>query len=132
MGQKQPAGHRYTRDLNDVLKWCLTVNLKRRPNSLEALKRSREKYSKVKDSLPYNERRMVIFWQPRIDIPPSKAQHPSSSPGPRAVDPQQRSQERRPSLSGHAFFEPGAERMEHVGTSVYGYGTKSTKGHVFG
>jgi serine/threonine protein kinase len=113
--KKQPAGQQYTRELNEVLRWCLTVDLKRRPNSWEVLKRLRDKYSKVKDSLPYNEWRMDMFWKPRIDIPPSKAQHPAFSPGPRAVDPQQGFQERHPSLSSHTNSDPGVERTEHMG-----------------
>jgi serine/threonine protein kinase len=113
--EKQPAGQQYTRELNDVLKWCLTIDLKRRPSSWEVLKRLREKYSQVKDSLPYDDRRMDMFWKPRIDKPPDKVQHPASSPGPRAVDPQHGYQEHRPGLSGHAFSDPGVEGMHRMG-----------------
>jgi serine/threonine protein kinase len=118
--KQQPAGRQYTRELNDVLKWCLTVEQKRRPKSREVLKRLKEKYNKVKDSLPRDERPMDIFWQPRIDKPSSEAQQPASSPEPRAANSQQRFQQHRPGLSGHAFSDPGADRMEHMGNRYPG------------
>jgi serine/threonine protein kinase len=118
-GQKwntqQPAGPQYTRELNDVLKWCLTEDKKRRPDSRAVLKRLKEKYSKIKNTLPRNNRPMDTFWQSVIDIRTGGAQQPASSPRPRVVNSQLECQEHRPGLLGHALSDPGVGRTEPMG-----------------
>jgi serine/threonine protein kinase len=113
--RQQPAGPQYTRELNDVLKWCLTEDRKRRPDSRAVLKQLKEKYSKIKDTLPPNDRPMDCFWQQVIDKRTGGAQQPVSSPGPRAVNSQPNYQEHRPGLPGHALSDPGVGRMEPIG-----------------
>jgi serine/threonine protein kinase len=113
--RQQPAGPRYSKELNDVLRWCLTVDRKRRPDSRAVLKQLKGSYNKIQDTLSRDDRPMDVFWQSVIDKRTGGAQEPASSPGPRAVNPQQGFQEHRPGPPAHAISDPGVERMERIG-----------------
>jgi serine/threonine protein kinase len=106
--RRQPAGAHYSRELNEVLSWCLIDDKQRRPRPIEISKRLKEKYQSVK--LPSDDNPMVIFGSSKG--PRAEYQHPASSPGPGCVG-QQANLDQRSGLHPHAFSDPEIERIEH-------------------
>lgn len=108
--RSQPAGPYYSKELNDILSWCLTDNRKKRPTPLEISKRLKEKFEKVKNKLPLDNQPMQAL--PHTKRQPLQILHTVSSPGPgpgkRMKFPMQ-----RPGFPGHAFSDPELDRMEH-------------------
>ncbi|KAF1918112.1 kinase-like domain-containing protein, partial [Ampelomyces quisqualis] len=108
--RSQPAGSHYSRELNEVLSWCLTDDKQRRPKPLEISKRLKEKYQTVR--LPQDDDPLVVIGSAKG--PSAQPQHPASSPGP-GFSGEQANIDQRPGLHPHAFSDPEIERMEHRG-----------------
>jgi serine/threonine protein kinase len=102
--RSQPAGQHYSRELNEILAWCLNDDAKKRPMPMEISRRLKAKFQTV--SLPRDDQPLVVLGS-RKDYT-SQGSHPVSSPGERAND-------KRPGLHPHAFSDPEVDRMEHRG-----------------
>lgn len=106
--KQQPGGRRYTRELNDILSWCLNENKHKRPDALAILKRLNETYSRIESRLPLIDQPTNAYWQS------AQSAHQSapavSSPGPRAGGAPVAIPSGRPGPPVHAFSDPGAEQ----------------------
>lgn len=118
----QPAGPNYTRELNDVMRWCLNEDKHKRPDSLTVLKRLKETYSRLESRLPPIDRPTNVYWQPAIARQTQQAPPPLSSPGPRAGGVPGEIPSRRPGPPIHAFSDQGAERMVQIQNQYQTFG----------
>ena len=99
----QPAGPHYSKELNDILSWCLNDDKTRRPTPMQIAKRLKEMYVRVKTSLPPDPQPMAVPGRQSKQA----AQTPNaSSPGPHGADQRQK---QRPNLPAHAFSNPEME-----------------------
>ncbi|OAL02008.1 kinase-like protein, partial [Phaeosphaeriaceae sp. SRC1lsM3a] len=112
--KQHPAGRNYTRELNDVMRWFLNEDKHKRPDSLTALKRLKETYSRLESRLPPIGRPTNVYWQPAIARQTQQAPPALSSPGPRAGGVPGEIPSRRPGPPIHAFSDPGAEWMVQI------------------
>jgi serine/threonine protein kinase len=102
--RSQPAGQYYSRELNEILAWCLNDDAKKRPMPMDISRRLKAKFQTV--SLPRDDQPLVVLGSRKDHT--SQGSHPASSPGERAND-------KRPGLHPHAFSDPEVDRMEHRG-----------------
>lgn len=112
--RKRPAGKLYSRELNEILAWCLTDDKNRRPKALEISKRLEETWPKVKNSLTPDFQPLVV---PGVKKKPAAKAPNATSPGPKAGGGQQQpvNQNQRPGLPNHAFSDPGMQGMGQRG-----------------
>ncbi|KAF1844634.1 kinase-like protein, partial [Cucurbitaria berberidis CBS 394.84] len=75
-----PAGPSYSKELNAVLKWCLTEDATRRPGALESLKRLKNTYKEVNTRLLPDTQPLEIFDQTGGQTP--REAQPMHSPFP--------------------------------------------------
>ncbi|KAF2826275.1 kinase-like protein [Ophiobolus disseminans] len=106
--RKQPAGRLYSRELNEMLRWCLDEDKARRPTPMQIAKRLKEVYEEVKYSLPPDLQPLVV--PGRLDGNGAKKQG-ASSPGMRAGVNQLGGRDSRPGLHEHAFSDPEMQMM---------------------
>jgi serine/threonine protein kinase len=106
-----PAGRYYSKELSEVLAWCLTDDTKRRPMPMEISKRLKEIYERI--NLPLDDQPLVALAKPGGQV----AQLPQSVPSPRSRydDQQPNIHDQRPGLHAHAFSDPELQRMEQRG-----------------
>jgi serine/threonine protein kinase len=107
--KKQPAGKCFSKELNEILAWCLNEDMKRRPKPMDIAKRLRSTYEKLK--LPVDNHPLVAIGNPGAGFghfPP-----PFASPGPQDAGHQSPMQDTRPGLGGNTFSDPAVERMEY-------------------
>jgi NIMA (never in mitosis gene a)-related kinase len=106
--KNQPAGRNYSRELNEILKWCLDDNANRRPRPLEISKRLKETYSRIKNHLRRDDKPMEVVRQAKDSAKGAQAPQPESSPGLGALEGQ------RPGIPPHAFSDSALQRTDHT------------------
>jgi serine/threonine protein kinase len=107
--KRQPAGRNYSKELNEILSWCLTNDTKHRPMPMEISMRLEAKYEKM--NLPPDHQPMVVLGTP--DGQAARVPQRLSSSGSQFGIQRPNVRPQRPNLQAHAFSDPGVQRMEH-------------------
>ena len=106
VNQKQPAGRNYSKELNEILAWCLTPDYKVRPGPLEVSTKLKNKFERIKHTLPQDDAPMVAFWKASDEKSKAKQEAPEPleiNRGP--VSPQPAPRNAWPMLHENAFSE---------------------------
>jgi serine/threonine protein kinase len=89
--QKLPAGRNYSKELNEILAWCLTSDYKVRPGPLEVSKKLKNKFERIKHTLPQDDAPMVAFWKVSDKTPkqeePKRLKQEAPKPRENTVEP---------------------------------------------
>lgn len=98
--KEQPAGHRYSRELNNVLKFCLVEDMEQRPQVEAALARLEQGYERFKNSAYLKHPQLGPSRQPE-----TPERQPLSSPG-------QRNYFHRPGFPARVFSDSAIPRID--------------------
>lgn len=108
----RPAGSGYSKELNSMLKWCLTSDPKSRPEALDVLKKLKSTYNGIKTQLPPDNKPLEIFDRPSSGHNPQILQPmPSPGFGQPMFQPDFGQLPRRPGPPRHVLSDPEVGRI---------------------